>query len=182
MEGEDGEVRVWTYAELRQETDRLARGLRALGVRASSTVGIFLPMAPETVAAVMACSKLGAIWVPIFSGFGADAVGARLADAGARVLLTANASLRKGKAVPMKETADRAAALAGCVERIVVWRRLPDVATPSIRRATSTGPASTTTRRSTPSRSTRSSRCSSATRAGRRAGRKASCTSTAASS
>jgi len=129
-EGEDGEVRVWTYAELRRETDRLARGLQALGVRASSTVGIFLPMAPETVAAVMACSKLGAIWVPIFSGFGADAVGARLADAGASVLLTANASLRKGKSVPMKETADRAAELAGCVERIVVWRRLPDVATP----------------------------------------------------
>ena len=58
-----------------------------------------MPMAIETVAAVMACSKLGAIWVPIFSGFGPDAVAARLADAGATVVITANASLRKGAPV-----------------------------------------------------------------------------------
>ena len=83
-EGEDGEVRRATYAELRDETDRLANGLRSLGVGPRDTVGIFLPMAIETVAAVMACSKLGAIWVPIFSGFGPDAVAARLADAGCR--------------------------------------------------------------------------------------------------
>ena len=129
-EGEDGETRALTYAELRAETDRLARGLRSLGVRPRDTVGIFLPMAPETVAAVMACSKIGAIWVPIFSGFGPDAVAARLADAGAKVLVTANGSLRKGHVVPMKDTADRAADAAGCVEHVVVWRRLPGVETP----------------------------------------------------
>jgi acetyl-CoA synthetase len=123
-EAEDGEVRRATYAELRAMTDRLANGLRSLGVRSKDTVGIFLPMAIETVAAVMACSKLGAIWVPIFSGFGPDAVAARLSDAGCRVLITADGSLRKGSRVPMGETAGGAADAAGGVERIVTWRRL----------------------------------------------------------
>ncbi|MEP6477128.1 MAG: AMP-binding protein [Actinomycetota bacterium] len=123
-EAEDGEVRRVTYAELRRLTDRLANGLRSLGVGPKDTVGIFLPMAIETVAAVMACSKIGAIWVPIFSGFGPDAVAARLADAGCRVLITADGSLRKGSAVPMRATAVAAADAAGCVERIVTWRRL----------------------------------------------------------
>ena len=123
-EAEDGEVRRATYAELRSMTDRLANGLRSLGVGSRDTVGIFLPMAIETVAAVMACSKLGAIWVPIFSGFGPDAVAARLSDAGCRVLITADGSLRKGSPVPMGETAEAAADAAGIVERIITWRRL----------------------------------------------------------
>ena len=129
-EGEDEEVRRVTYRELRALTDRLANGLLSLGVRPRDTVGIFMPMAIETVAAVMACSKIGAIWVPIFSGFGPDAVAARLADARAEVLITANASLRKGAVVPMKETADRAVDASGCVRHILVWDRLPGVATP----------------------------------------------------
>jgi acetyl-CoA synthetase len=129
-ESEDGSVRRWTYAELRRQTDRLARGLRSLGVRSLDSVAIFLPMAPETVAAVMACSKIGAIWVPIFSGFGPDAVAARLADARAKVVITADGSLRKGQAVPMKATVDLAADAAGSVERVVVWRRLDDPTTP----------------------------------------------------
>jgi acetyl-CoA synthetase len=129
-ETEDGVARTWSYAELRRQTDRLARGLRSLGVRARDTVAIFLPMVPEAVAAVMACSKLGAIWVPIFSGFGPDAVAARLADANAKVLITADGSLRKGSTVPMKMTADRAAEAADCVERIVVLRRIDDPSAP----------------------------------------------------
>src|SRR5881296_355936 len=112
-ETEDGAVRIWTYVELRRQTDKLARGLRSLGVGARDTVGIFLPMAPEAVAAVMACSKIGAIWVPIFSGFGPDAVAARLADAKAKVLITADGTVRKGGVVPMKATADRAVEAAG---------------------------------------------------------------------
>jgi acetyl-CoA synthetase len=122
-EGEDGEVRRVTYRELRELTDRLAHGLRSIGVGQRDAVGIFMPMAIETVAAVMACSKLGAIWVPIFSGFGPEAVAARLADAGAKVLITADGSRRRGATVPMKQVADRAADDAGCVERILVWSR-----------------------------------------------------------
>jgi acetyl-CoA synthetase len=123
-EGEDGEVRTWTYAELREQTDRLALVLRGMGVAARDTVGVFLPMAPETVAAVMACSKIGAIWVPIFSGFGPDAVAARVADAGAKLLITADGSLRKGRVVPMRETAERACALVGRPVQMLVWDRL----------------------------------------------------------
>jgi acetyl-CoA synthetase len=130
-EGEDGETREWSYAELRAQSDRLARGLRSLGVRSRDTVGIFLPMIPETVAAVMACSKIGAIWVPIFSGFAADAVATRLRDAGARVLITAVGSLRKGCAVPMKETADRSAELAGGLDHVIVVRTT-DLAAPML--------------------------------------------------
>jgi acetyl-CoA synthetase len=121
-EGEDGAVRTWTYADLRRESDRLARALRRLGVGARDAVGIFLPMLPETVAAVMACSKIGAIWVPIFSGFGVDAVAVRLVDAGVKVLLTADAFPRKGRAVPMAETARGALARVDSVRETVVLR------------------------------------------------------------
>jgi fatty-acyl-CoA synthase len=88
------------------------------------TVGIFMPLAPETVAATLACAKLGAVYVPIFSGFGADAVANRLGDAGATVLLTADASPRRGHPVPMKETADLAADRTPGVRHVVVWSRL----------------------------------------------------------
>ena len=124
-EGEDGEVRRATFRELRLQTDTVARVLTELGIGAGDTVALFLPMAIETVAALMACAKLGAVWVPIFSGFGPDAVAARLADARCRVVITANASMRKGAAVPMKRVADRAAEQAGGVERQIVWMRLP---------------------------------------------------------
>jgi acetyl-CoA synthetase len=123
-EGEDGEVRTWTYAELRSQTDRLAHTLADRGVSAGDTVGVFLPMVPEAVAAIMACAKLGAIWIPIFSGFGPDAVAARLADAGATLMITADASLRKGETVPMQETAERAIGIAGLDVDVLVWDRL----------------------------------------------------------
>jgi len=123
-EGEEGAVRKLSYADLRREADRLAHGLAELGIGERDAVGIFLPMAPETVVAVMACSKLGAIWLPIFSGFAADAVATRLRDAGAKALITADGFPRRGKVVPMKETADEAAAASPSVERVVVWSRL----------------------------------------------------------
>ncbi|MBE3590050.1 MAG: AMP-binding protein [Firmicutes bacterium] len=123
-EGEDGETRRWSFADLRRESDRLAHGLQALGVRPGDRVGLFLPMLPETVAAIMAIAKLGAIFVPIFSGYAAEAVATRLRDSEARVLVTADGFLRRGTVVPMKRTADEAAAGAPSVERIVVVRRL----------------------------------------------------------
>jgi acetyl-CoA synthetase len=123
-EGEEGDTRTLTYGELRERADALANGLRALGVDEGDAVGIFLPMCPEAVVAVMACSKLGAVWLPIFSGFGADAVATRLADAGASLLVTADGFPRRGRTVAMKEVADEAVALAPSVRHVVVVSRL----------------------------------------------------------
>jgi acetyl-CoA synthetase len=128
-EGEDGDVREASFAALRAMTDTLATTLLELGVTRGDTVAIFMPMAIETVAALMGCSKIGATWVPIFSGFGPDAVAARIADARCDVLITANATLRKGAVVPMKPVADRAAEMAGGVRHQVVWMRLPNAPT-----------------------------------------------------
>ncbi len=123
-EGEEGEVRRVTYRELREMSDRLANGLVSLGVGKGDAVGIFLPMSPEAVAAVMACAKLGAVWLPIFSGFAADAVAQRLRDAQAKLLITADGFPRRGKPVPMKEVADEAADASPSVEHVLVWSRL----------------------------------------------------------
>ena len=123
-EGEEGVVRLVTYAELQAMANRIANGLRDLGVAKGDTVGIFLPMAPETVAVTLACAKLGAIYLPIFSGYAAEAVATRLQGAEARVLITADGTARRGKLVPMKEAADEAAGLSPTVEHVVVWARL----------------------------------------------------------
>jgi acetyl-CoA synthetase len=123
-EGEEGAVRRVTYRELRELSDRLANGLASLGIGERDAVGIFLPMSPEAVVAVMACSKLGAVWLPIFSGFGPDAIATRLNDAGAKVLITADGFPRRGKVVPMKEVADEALPDAPTVEHMLVWSRL----------------------------------------------------------
>jgi acetyl-CoA synthetase len=123
-ESEEGEVRTVTYRELREMTDRLAAGLRREGVGEGDTVGIFLPMAPEIVAATLACAKLGAIYLPIFSGYAADAVATRLRDAEAVALVTADGFTRRGSVVRMKEVADEAADQCPSVRRVVVWSRL----------------------------------------------------------
>ena len=122
-EGEEGGTRTVTYSELRVMANRLANGLRSLGVGSGDAVGIFMPMAPETVAATLACAKLGAFYTPIFSGYGPDAVATRLADAGAKVLITADGTFRRGKTVPMKEVADQAVAGLPAVRSVVVWSR-----------------------------------------------------------
>ena len=128
-EGEDGTVRRVTYRELREMADRLANGMRSLGVGEGDAVGIFMPMSPEIVAATLACAKLGAIYLPIFSGYAADAVATRLNDAKAKVLLTADGFLRRGQPVRMKDVADAAADAAPSVEKVVTWRRLGGEAT-----------------------------------------------------
>jgi acetyl-CoA synthetase len=123
-EGEEGPTRTVTYAELRDMVDRLANGLASLGVNELDAVGIFLPMGVEAVASVMACTKLGAIWLPLFSGYAADAVATRLVDANAKVLITANGVPRRGRVVPMKETADAAVAAAPSIRHVVVYDRV----------------------------------------------------------
>jgi acetyl-CoA synthetase len=119
-EGDRGEVRRLSFASLAYETNRLAAGLRDLGVGKGDCVGIYLPMLPETAIATLACGKLGAIYVPIFSGYGVDAVANRLRDCNARVLITADGFFRRGRHIPMKPVADRAAGMAESVEHVLV--------------------------------------------------------------
>src|SRR5919198_3937142 len=119
-EGEEGPARRVTYGELREMADRAAGALRELGVGVGDTVGIFMPMAPETVAATLACAKVGAVYLPIFSGYAADAVATRLQDAEPKVVLTADGFTRRGAMIPMKETADEAAAASPTVRHVVV--------------------------------------------------------------
>ncbi len=123
-EGEDGEVRRFTRAELRVEVDRAARALASLGVERGDRVGIFLPMIPEAAIAVLAVGKLGAVYTPIFSGYGAAAIAGRLADCEAKLLVTADGFWRRGKRVEMKAVADEALEMAPSVQRCLVVRRL----------------------------------------------------------
>ena len=123
-EGEDGAVRELTYAELARHVDGLAALLRERGIGPGDAVGIFLPMLVETVVAAMAVAKLGAVFLPVFSGYGADAIAVRLEDAGARALLTADGFHRRGKPVPMLDTARQAVAEVPTVTTVVVVPRL----------------------------------------------------------
>ncbi len=120
---EEGSRRSLTWAELSHDVRRLAEALRRLGVGEGDAVGIFLPMAPEAAIASHACAHIGAVQVPIFSGFAGPAVSSRLTDAAVKVVLTADGSYRRGRLVPMKEVLDEALAHAPSVEHIVVWRR-----------------------------------------------------------
>ena len=123
-EGEEGARRVMTYGALFGEVNRLANALRQMGVKKGEVVGIFMPMVPEIAVALFAVAKIGAIILPLFSGFGAGAVAARLADAQAKVLITADGFYRRGVAVDLTSIAGEALLKASTVERAIVFRRL----------------------------------------------------------
>jgi acetyl-CoA synthetase len=119
---EDGSIERLTYAELRAEIDALALGLRDLGVERGDYVGVFMPMTPRAVVASYAVAKIGAVYLPIFSGFAPSAVAARLSDAGAKVLITADGGARRGKDAAIKPVADEVAALVPTLERVILAR------------------------------------------------------------
>src|SRR5436190_2844700 len=121
---EDGSRAALTWRELSDEVRRLAEGLASLGIGRGDVVGIFLPMSPQVAIASHAVAHLGAVQVPIFSGFASAAIAARLADARAKALITCDGSLRRGQVVPMKAIADEALEQAPTVTHTVVWRRL----------------------------------------------------------
>ena len=123
-EGDDGQTRTLTYADLAREVSRLANALRRLGIAEGDRVGIFLPMSPEAVIATLAVVRIGAIYTPCFSGFGAQAVASRLQDCEAMLLITDDGFHRRGQIVRMKETADEALAPCPSVSRVLVYRRL----------------------------------------------------------
>jgi acetyl-CoA synthetase len=129
-EGEDGEVRRLTYAELDAEVRRASAMLAANGIGAGSRVAIFLPMLPETVVAVLALGRLEAVFTPIFSGYAAPAVAARLRAFEATHLITADGFRRRGNVIGLKQTADEAVEQTPSVGRVIVVRRLNGAAAP----------------------------------------------------
>lgn len=123
-EGEDGAVTTWTFAELDRETSRLAWGLRQLGIGRGDVVGMLLPNLPHAAAAMLAVAKIGAIVLPMFSGFGADAITQRLTDGRAVAVITVDGSPRRGKPVGAKAVVDQALAHCPGVRHVVVLRHL----------------------------------------------------------
>jgi len=123
-EGEDGEVRKLTFWELYSQVNKLANALKDLGIRKGDTIGIYMPMTPEIVIAFYAVLKLGAILIPVFSGFGADALALRLNDGESKILFTADGSLRRGRRVEIKKEADIAVEKVPSIEKVVVLKRL----------------------------------------------------------
>ncbi|HEY1306150.1 MAG TPA: AMP-binding protein [Vicinamibacterales bacterium] len=123
-EGEEGTTRLLTYAELRRQVNRCANGLRALGVQPGDRIALFMPMCPELIVAFFAVIKIGSVILPLFSGYGADAVATRLADAGASTVITADGFWRRGQMVAMKTTADAAIASAPMVRDVIVVPRV----------------------------------------------------------
>src|SRR6267142_1515059 len=123
-EGDDGRTRSLSYRELASEVNQLANALKRLGVGEGDRVGVFLPMSPEAAIATLAVVRIGAIYTPCFSGYGAQAVASRLQDCEARVLVTADGFYRRGQIVKMKETADEAVAASPSVRTVIVYKRL----------------------------------------------------------
>jgi len=123
-EGEEGASTEVSYGELARRVNNVAQGLVELGVQPGDRVAIYMPMLIETVIALLAVVKLGAIFTPAFSGYGAEALATRLEASGAKLLITADGFLRRGKVIAMKQEADKAAALSPTLEKVIVVRRL----------------------------------------------------------
>ena len=122
-EGEDGTRKEITYDWLLEQTQRAANGLKSLGVGKGDVVGIFMPMIPEAAVAMLACSRIGAIHNVVFGGFSAASVVERMEVSGAKALITADATLRRGKPTPMKAAVDPAIADLESLEHVIVVDR-----------------------------------------------------------
>ncbi len=125
FEGEPGDTRSLTYAELLREVSQAAHALTELGVRSGDRVAIYMPMIPETVVAMLACARIGAPHSVVFGGFSADALATRIQDADARVIITADGGYRRGKPSALKPAVDEALTRPGTenVRNVLVVRR-----------------------------------------------------------
>jgi acetyl-CoA synthetase len=117
---ESGEIRELTFAQLLDQVSRLAGGLLEIGVGRGDAVAVYLPMGQEAVISLLAVARIGAIFIPVFSGYGAEAVASRLEDPKPKALICANGFLRRGGIVEMKPVADRAIHMAGGIEHLIV--------------------------------------------------------------
>jgi acetyl-CoA synthetase len=128
FEGEPGDTRVITYAQLAREVKQAANALLELGVKTGDRVAIYLPMIPEAVVAMLACARIGAPHTVVFGGFSSDALYSRVIDCGVQIVITADGGYRRGNASPLKPAVDEALAY-GCDVRnvLVVQRTKQDV-------------------------------------------------------
>jgi acetyl-CoA synthetase len=127
---EGGETRELTYGQLLDHVERLAGAITSLGVGRGDAVAVFLPMSQEAVIALLAVARIGAIFIPVFSGYAADAVATRLDDPKPKLMICANGFGRRGNLVEMKETADEAAAMVGGIDHMLVVYYVDRAATP----------------------------------------------------
>jgi acetyl-CoA synthetase len=121
--GEEGRERIFTYQKLLSQVARFANGLRKIGVKKGDCVCIYMPLVPEQVIAMLACARIGAVHNVVFGGFGAAALNMRIHDAEAKVVITADISIRRGKAIQLKAIVDEAVINAPTVEHVIVLRR-----------------------------------------------------------
>lgn len=124
-EGEDGETRVWTYGELAAQAESAAAGLKRLGLKPGDVVGIYMPFLPETIAAFLAVTRIGGIALPMFSGFGPQAVVERLKDAEAKAVITVDVTYRRGQPIAMADIIDQVRPEVPSLAHVVVVARHP---------------------------------------------------------
>lgn len=122
-EGEPGDTRTITYADLHRSVCQAANALTGLGVAAGDRVAIYMPMIPEAAVAMLACARIGATHSVVFGGFSADALSGRVDDASAKVVITADGGFRRGKPSGLKTIVDEAAAKSPSIEKVIVVRR-----------------------------------------------------------
>ncbi len=120
---ETGEEKTYTYLEVNREVNKLANAFKDLDIKKGDRIALYMPMIPEAVFTFLATLKIGAIFMPIFSGFGPDAAKVRINDVGAKILVTCNYSYRRGKAYPQKENADKAVENASSIKKVIVVKR-----------------------------------------------------------
>ena len=122
-EGEMGEVKTYTYYQLYKEVNKLAKALQDFGLKKGDRVAVYLPVIPELPITLLAVARLGGIHAVVFSGFSAEALADRVNDSGAKILVTADGSFRRGKPVAIKDNADRALPTTPSVEKVLVVKR-----------------------------------------------------------
>ncbi|MCT2582488.1 acetate--CoA ligase [Actinophytocola gossypii] len=122
-EGEPGDGRTITYAELQREVAKTANALTSLGLKAGDRVAIYLPMLPEAIFSMLACARLGLTHSVVFGGFSAEALRSRIDDAEAKLVITADGQYRRGKPAPLKAAVDEAVARTPSIEKVLVVRR-----------------------------------------------------------
>jgi len=128
-EDEEGNTKSFSYAQLHREVNRFASVLKKIGVQKGDIIVLYLPMIPELVISMLATVRIGAIHTVVFSGFSSQALADRINDTGAKVLITGDFGIRRGKLVPLKEIVDNALKLAPTVEKVILVKRTEEKVT-----------------------------------------------------